>query len=173
VHVGGAKLHHKAAFHCRGHERQVQCSSRNDSLGDQHLQIFRIYQYVEPKRIKLLEANAKLDEANTKLTAVRQEVAELEEKLAKLTAQFEEATNEKNEAIAAAEKTQNKANMADRLVNGLADEKIRWTESIAGFEITEKNTSATSWWRQPLFPTLGLSVCPFARGWSMNVGSRI
>ena len=100
---------------------------------------FRIYQYVEPKRIKLLEANAKLDEANTKLTAVRQEVAELEEKLAKLTAQFEEATNEKNEAIAAAEKTQNKANMADRLVNGLADEKIRWTESIAGFEITEKN----------------------------------
>ena len=100
---------------------------------------FRIYQYVEPKRQKLQEANAKLDEANTKLTAVRKEVAELEEKLAKLTAQFEAATAEKNEAIAAAEKTQNKANMADRLVNGLADEKIRWTNSIAEFEITERN----------------------------------
>ena len=87
---------------------------------------FRIYQYVEPKRIKLAEANSKLEEANTQLAAVRKQVAELEEKLAALTQQFEEATAEKNEAIAAAEKTQNKANMADRLINGLADEKIRW-----------------------------------------------
>jgi len=85
------------------------------------------------------EANAKLDDANTKLTAVRKQVAELEEKLAGLTQQFEDATAEKNEAIAAAEKTQGKANMADRLVNGLADEKIRWTNSIAQFEITETN----------------------------------
>lgn len=100
---------------------------------------FRIYQYVEPKRMKLLEANGKLDDANNTLTSVRKQVAELEEKLANLTQQFEEATQEKNEAIAAAEKTQNKANMADRLVNGLADEKIRWTNSIAEFEITEKN----------------------------------
>ena len=86
---------------------------------------FRIYQFVEPKRKLLAEANAKLDAANEKLKIVRAQVAALEEKLAQLTHQFEEATAEKNEAIAAAEKTQNKANMADRLVNGLADEKIR------------------------------------------------
>ena len=86
---------------------------------------FRIYQFVEPKRKLLGEANAKLDAANEKLKIVRAQVAALEEKLAQLTHQFEEATAEKNEAIAAAEKTQNKANMADRLVNGLADEKIR------------------------------------------------
>ena len=73
---------------------------------------FRIYQYVEPKRIKLKEANARLEAANTKLDAVRKQVAELEAKLADLTEKFESATKEKNDAIAAAEKTQRKATMA-------------------------------------------------------------
>lgn len=73
---------------------------------------FRIYQYVEPKRIKLKEANSRLDAANIKLEAVRKQVAELEAKLADLTEKFESATKEKNDAIAAAEKTQRKAKMA-------------------------------------------------------------
>jgi dynein heavy chain len=55
---------------------------------------------------------------------VRAHVASLEVKLAELSRQFEDATNEKNEAIAQAERTQTRANMADRLVNGLADEKV-------------------------------------------------
>ena len=29
--------------------------------------------------------------------------------------------------------------MADRLINGLSDEKTRWTEQVAQFEITERN----------------------------------
>ncbi len=58
------------------------------------------------------------------LSAVRAHVASLEIKLAELSRQFEDATNEKNEAIAQAERTQTRANMADRLVNGLADEKV-------------------------------------------------
>ncbi len=55
---------------------------------------------------------------------MRAHVASLEVKLAELSRQFEDATNEKNEAIAQAERTQTRANMADRLVNGLADEKV-------------------------------------------------
>ena len=53
-----------------------------------------------------------MEAANIKLEAVRKQVAELEAKLADLTEKFESATKEKNEAIAAAEKTQRKATMA-------------------------------------------------------------
>ena len=98
---------------------------------------YRIYQVVEPKRVLLAEANAKLDEANTKLAGVRALVASLEAKLADLNSQFETATQEKNDAIAAAEKTQRKADMATRLVNGLADENVRWTESVKSFDVQE------------------------------------
>ena len=98
---------------------------------------YRIYEVVEPKRQLLAEANAKLDAANTKLTEVRAHVAGLEAKLAELNAQFEQATQEKNDAIAAAEKTQRKADMATRLVNGLADENVRWTESVKSFDQQE------------------------------------
>jgi dynein heavy chain len=47
------------------------------------------------------------------------------------------ATNEKNEAIAAADKTQRKANLATRLVNVLADENVRWTEAVKSFDAQE------------------------------------
>ena len=47
------------------------------------------------------------------------------------------ATEDKNNAIAAAEKTQNKANLADRLVNGLSGENKRWGEAITSFGVAE------------------------------------
>ena len=98
---------------------------------------YRIYEVVEPKRQLLSEANAKLEDANTKLAAVREHVAGLEAKLQELNDQFEAATQEKNEAIAAAEKTQRKADLATRLVNGLADENVRWTEAVKSFDQQE------------------------------------
>ncbi|KAJ1491172.1 microtubule-binding stalk of dynein motor-domain-containing protein, partial [Baffinella frigidus] len=36
-----------------------------------------------------------------------------------------------------AEKTQRKADMATRLVNGLADENVRWTEAVKNFDQQE------------------------------------
>jgi dynein heavy chain len=98
---------------------------------------YRIYEVVEPKRQLLAEANQKLEAANTQLASVRAHVAGLEAKLAELNAQFEAATQEKNEAIASAEKTQRKADMATRLVNGLADENVRWTEAVKSFDQQE------------------------------------
>jgi dynein heavy chain len=98
---------------------------------------YRIYEVVEPKRILLAEANVKLENANTQLAAVRAHVAGLEAKLYELNTQFENATQEKNDAIASAEKTQRKADMATRLVNGLADENVRWTEAVKSFDQQE------------------------------------
>ena len=100
---------------------------------------FRIYQMVAPKRAQLAEANAKLDGANTKLAGIRKNVAALDAKLAELAEKFETATEEKNSAIATAEASQKKANLADRLVNGLADEGVRWKSNIEEFAIKENS----------------------------------
>ena len=90
-----------------------------------------IYLDVAPKRAKLQAAEAELAAANKKLAGVRAHVAALNEKMANLTAQLEQATTEKNELVAKAEATQKRANLATRLVNGLLDEGVRWTNEVA------------------------------------------
>ena len=98
---------------------------------------FRIYQVVAPKRKLLAEANEKLDAANSKLSGIRAKVAELQARVASLEENLMAATEDKNNAIAAAEKTQAKANLADRLVNGLSGENKRWGEAIEAFGVAE------------------------------------
>jgi dynein heavy chain len=98
---------------------------------------FRIYQVVAPKRKLLAEANEKLDAANTKLSGIRAKVAELQARVAHLEENLMAATEDKNNAIAQAEKTQAKANLADRLVNGLSGENKRWGEAIEAFGVAE------------------------------------
>ena len=97
---------------------------------------FRIYQEVAPKRAALADANAKLDAANEKLSGIRARVKELQDKVAALEDNLMKATEDKNNAIAAAEKTQRKADLADRLVNGLAGENKRWGESIQEMSVS-------------------------------------
>eukprot|EP00736_Rhodelphis_marinus_P010572 Rmarinus@m.9666 len=99
---------------------------------------YRVYQVVKPKREALAKANEDLEGANKALSKIRATVQELEDRLAKLTEAFEQATNDKNIAIAQAEATQRRANLAERLINGLADEKVRWSESIERFSVTER-----------------------------------
>jgi len=48
-----------------------------------------------------------------------------------------QATEDKNNAIAQAEKTATKAKLADRLINGLSGENKRWNETIAKFGVAE------------------------------------
>jgi dynein heavy chain len=93
-----------------------------------------IYLDVAPKRVKLKEAEGQLAEANKKLTAVRAHVANLEARKAELQAQLEEATNEKNDLVAKAESTAKRLNLAQRLVDGLKDEGIRWTASVESLD---------------------------------------
>merc|ERR1712166_979912 len=57
-------------------------------------------------------------------------VDELEKKMKILTDEFEGATNEANELKENAAKTEKKLTLAERLVNGLSDEKVRWAQNI-------------------------------------------
>ena len=98
---------------------------------------FRIYQVVAPKRANLAEANKKLDNANKKLSGIRNKVKELQDRVAALEENLMKATEDKNAAVAAAEKTATKAKLADRLVNGLASENKRWSETIMEMGVQE------------------------------------
>ena len=69
--------------------------------------------------------------ANKKLAGVRAHVAALDAKMAELNEQLMTATNEKNELVANAEKTQKRANLANRLLSGLGGEGVRWANEVA------------------------------------------
>jgi dynein heavy chain len=98
---------------------------------------YRIYEIVAPKRAKLDDANKKLSTANNKLKGIRAKVKELQDRVASLEDQLMKATEDKNTAIAQAAKTQNKAALADRLINGLSGENKRWGETIEKFGAME------------------------------------
>lgn len=98
---------------------------------------FRIYQVVAPKRASLAEANRKLEGANKKLSSIRAKVAELQARVAALEEGLMKATVDKNNAIAQAEKTGRKAQLADRLINGLSGENARWGNEIKRMEAVE------------------------------------
>jgi dynein heavy chain len=93
-----------------------------------------IYLDVAPKRQLLQEAEEKLAAANKKLAAVNENVAQLNARKAELQNQLMTATEEKNSLIANAEATAKKLNLAERLVNGLKDEGVRWAENVEGLE---------------------------------------
>ena len=98
---------------------------------------FRIYEVVAPKRAKLADANKKLNDANRKLKGIRAKVKELQDRVATLEDNLMKATEDKNKAIAQADKTASKKALADRLINGLAGERVRWGESIEKYNIME------------------------------------
>ena len=62
---------------------------------------------------------------------MRAHVAALDAKMAELNEQLMTATNEKNELVANAEKTQKRANLANRLLSGLGGEGVRWANEVA------------------------------------------
>lgn len=94
-------------------------------------------QVVAPKRAALAEANNKLANANKKLSGIRAKVAELNARVALLEEGLYKATEDKNAAVAQAEKTGRKAALADRLINGLSGENKRWGETIKMLEAKE------------------------------------
>ncbi|KAL4450636.1 hypothetical protein ABPG77_000992 [Micractinium sp. CCAP 211/92] len=100
---------------------------------------FHIYQVVAPRRAALAEANKRLDGANKKLSNIRARVKELQDRVAALEENLMRATEDKNAAVAAAERTASKAALAQRLITGLASEYARWTESIEKMASTEGN----------------------------------
>ena len=85
---------------------------------------YEVYCDVEPKRRALEEANAELKAAETKLAQVKAKVIGLQNTLAKLTADYQKAVDEKVRCQEEADATTKTIQLANRLVGGLASEKV-------------------------------------------------
>ncbi|CAK1583483.1 unnamed protein product [Parnassius mnemosyne] len=94
------------------------------------MKFYDVYVVVEPKRRALNAANAELQAARDKLAFLTDKIKELEEKLEVLLKAFQEAVNEKMKCQAEADATNATIDLANRLVNGLASEKIRWSATV-------------------------------------------
>ena len=88
---------------------------------------------VEPKREALRQATTQLAQANEKLLVTKELVAELERRLKDLVDQYDSAIAEKEAVEREAERCARRLNLANRLVNALASEKDRWSESIENY----------------------------------------
>jgi dynein heavy chain len=94
------------------------------------LKFYDVFVVVEPKRKALQKANAELSEARSKLAELNEQLNYLESQLAILRADFEEATAAKMKCQAEADATTQMIDLANRLVNGLASENVRWRELV-------------------------------------------
>merc|ERR1740117_1410357 len=91
---------------------------------------FDIVSDVEPKKRMLAAAELQLDGANPKLASVNQQVLELNAKLAELNSEFDRVMKEKDETVAESNRMAKKLEMAQRLINALASENVRWGQGV-------------------------------------------
>ncbi|KAJ3292200.1 hypothetical protein HDU79_001606 [Rhizoclosmatium sp. JEL0117] len=99
---------------------------------------YHVYCDVEPKRKSLEAANNELQVSQNRLRDIQNKIGELDRNLADLRAKFEKATADKLKCEEEAKSTQDTIVLANRLVNGLASEKVRWSEAVGRFKEQEK-----------------------------------
>ena len=92
------------------------------------------YRSMKPMRDALSRANAQLSHTVKKLESVREKLQVLDDRISKLTASFQTALSEKNLLAEKAMHTQNTIALANRLVQGLALENVRWTEASESYK---------------------------------------
>ncbi|CAL1538804.1 unnamed protein product [Lymnaea stagnalis] len=94
----------------------------------------RIFRVVEPKRQRLNAAMAILREKQAALADAKAKLAEVEAKMAELKILYDEKLAQKEELKRKAEHTELMLDRAQKLVSGLAGERIRWEETVRDLE---------------------------------------
>ncbi|KAI8909816.1 dynein heavy chain and region D6 of dynein motor-domain-containing protein [Gorgonomyces haynaldii] len=90
----------------------------------------RVFKQVAPKRKRLEEAQASLQETQAKLAEKAAALQEVEAQLDKLKATYENSVASKKLLVEKMDETQRRLARASKLTTALADEQIRWTESV-------------------------------------------
>eukprot|EP00947_MAST-08B_sp_MAST-8B-sp1_P005754 g5754.t1 len=94
---------------------------------------------IEPKRAKLAQAESELAEVRSLLEEKRSALREVEAKVRQLKATFETKLKEKDELEARKQNTVTQLDRAEKLVGGLADEKVRWADAATRLELSLNN----------------------------------
>jgi len=94
---------------------------------------FFIARFVQPKITALKEAESKLNAANAELKVAEDELAVKDAELKALNDEFAGAMGEKQKTEDAANQTKDKMDAANKLIQGLGGEKIRWTAQSKEF----------------------------------------
>ncbi|CAG9860518.1 unnamed protein product [Phyllotreta striolata] len=103
---------------------------------DKYAKTFRL---VEPKRKRLKQAEVELAQVMAVLKEKQAKLAEVEGMIASLQNQFDQTIAEKEALINNMELTAARLNRAGRLNIALADEQIRWEESVKKFGVQMDN----------------------------------
>lgn len=90
----------------------------------------QVFLVVGPKQQALKDSQNELVEARERLDYLKQKINDLERKLSEIQSEFEDAVAAKQKCQQEADKTTFTIDLAHRLVNGLANENIRWRESV-------------------------------------------
>ncbi|XP_077969677.1 dynein axonemal heavy chain 1-like isoform X2 [Styela clava] len=85
---------------------------------------------VAPKRAALAEAQAELSATQKILDEAKGKLAEVEQGIATLQEKYTLCVNKKEDLEAKCKQCEDRLIRADKLINGLADEKIRWHETV-------------------------------------------
>ncbi|KAI8925763.1 dynein heavy chain and region D6 of dynein motor-domain-containing protein [Entophlyctis helioformis] len=90
----------------------------------------RVFKEVLPKRKRLEEAQQTLEVTRAKLAEKAAALAEVENQLEKLKAKYENSVSSKKQLVEKMEETTRRLARASKLTLALADEQIRWTDSV-------------------------------------------
>ncbi|XP_037943923.1 dynein beta chain, ciliary-like [Teleopsis dalmanni] len=94
----------------------------------------QVFLIVGPKQKALQDSQEELLEARERLKFLKDKINEFEAKLSEIQAEFEEAVTAKQKCQREADKTAFTIDLAHRLINGLANENIRWKESVQSLQ---------------------------------------
>ncbi|XP_045153350.1 dynein axonemal heavy chain 1 [Echinops telfairi] len=96
---------------------------------------------VEPKRQALREAQDDLEVTQRVLEEAKQRLLEVEDGIATMQAKYRECVAKKEELELKCEQCEQRLGRADKLINGLSDEKVRWQETVERLGYTLDNIS--------------------------------
>lgn len=98
------------------------------------IKFHEVYLVVEPKKKALDKATKELTEARAKLSELKDKLSILERKLNTLREEFDVAMAAKMKCQAEADATAFTINIANRLINGLSSENVRWRQLIKDYQ---------------------------------------
>ncbi|KAK1890151.1 Dynein heavy chain 2 axonemal, partial [Dissostichus eleginoides] len=92
------------------------------------------FRVVEPKRAQLNAATSQLEEKQAAMASAQSKLQEVAEKLDQLQKELGEKLATKESLRQKSEEMEVKLDRADKLVTGLAGERVRWEERVTGLE---------------------------------------